>query len=442
MSQSAIGGRQGRRNITSISGSAGRWPAGYTPLDNRVIDRLPSAGSIGVYVYLQRLAERAGGNLDEFRVGQKALAGVFREGRDAMARILDELLGAGLLVRVVVKGESGQFLTRYLVRSTPVTVAEVLAIAAAEDTQHMVVPVELARPLYKVGLHYAPHTDATVTITGFTSDIRTLEAAAATSLSQNRSCTDQAASASAKDSVFPLVAPDPGFRTDQFAARTESLDPTGSGFPGPLQGTNTPSRSLPPTPQRIEQSVPAKAATTEGGIRAHRIDESTPQQVDEAIAVSEVVDESVTQVMRAVIRTYGQPRFSAAHLRDLGGGIASRLKAGASAADLITTLTSNPDGMRSPGRALLKRLADIDDRDQVAAVYAGPARVQLPWCGDCDEATRFVEGDSWVRRCSACSSAAVDRTTAETEAMALVPPTPAESARKHVPWRELLEVAR
>lgn len=171
-----------------------------------------------------------------------------------------------------------------------------------------------------------------------------------------------------------------------------------------------------------------------------------PDAARDAMVVSEATDGAVDQVMRSVVRTYDRSRFSADHLRGLARSIGSRLAGGYTTSDLVTVLTSNPDGMRIPGRALLRRLEDLDDRDQLVERYAASTR--RPWCGQCHERTRMLEGSDRVRRCPDChpnaspttsataGSTATPGSTAVAGSVATGAPPPGD--RKHVPWRQLL----
>lgn len=432
MSQSAAGGLEGRLRTTpephptaageSLFEARMTPRRGYTPFQNQLWDLLPSAASVGVYLYLRSLPAGA-------PIGRRELAEVFREGRDSLGRVLDELMAAGLLVRVLHQGGSGQFLTRYVVLDAPVGPAEVVSIAAEQDTVHMVVPTCLARPLYKLGLHFQVHTNATVTITGFTSDTRTLEA------------TIQAV-AEPDDETSSLVPAGYGFPDSGFAQEeSDSEIVTGSGFPASLQGTNSSDRSLPPTPQPAAASMPIAAATGEGGIHATCETPDPSRQVsarvNDAVVVSEASDEAVDQVMRAVVGTYGHTRFSPDHLRGLAAGVRERLAGGHTVTQLKSTLTSNPDGMRIPGRALIRRLDGLDERDQLVTGYVASAAGRT-WCGVCHQQTRMLEVDhgAAVRRCPACHPNATPAQARPRGFAELEEPEPAK--RKQKTWRELL----
>ena len=245
MSQSATRGHGGRFHSRvdrrSAAGRAAMLGArkaprrGYTPFQHQWWDVMPSAASVGVFLYLRGLPADAS-------VSQKDLSEVFREGRDAMGRALDELLATGLLVRVVYKGESGKFLTRYVVRESPVTAADVVEIAAEQDTVHMVVPTGLVRVLRRLGLGYQLHTDETVIVTGFTNDTRTLDSAQAAqaaeaAVDEVEPALEQEAPEEAPESgesVFALVATGYGFPSDESGTGSDSVVVTGSGFPGSL----------------------------------------------------------------------------------------------------------------------------------------------------------------------------------------------------------------
>ena len=118
----------------------------------------------------------------------------------------------------------------------------------------------------------------------------------------------------------------------------------------------------------------------------------------DARAAAEAVD--IDTVRRAV-----RSRADVDLDRDDAAEVASRLRAGWSAGDLVTALTKSLNGVASRHGVIRSRLKRLGPP---------PATGRPPWCGDCDERTRLLElDDGRATRCHRCHPAASStRTTA------------------------------
>lgn len=420
------------------SGTLRQWRKSprTTQVSNDVVDSLKSLAAKGLYLQLRMMPDHA-------RIGCRHLATLFEEGRDKIARCLNQLVEAGVLTRVVWQVGNGQWVTKYLVSDQPFDTDDVLEIAAQYRATYVTVSADLARPLRALGLTYTVNEtgkEHVIRVSGF-------------------------ASARMPDPASALVTTGSGFLAPGPDEPVEPLVSTGYGNPSPGEQDPASTGCQKSGSHKVftySSSYPSlrdepPTAAGEGGMDSptpttHTADQPAADQVStEQVPISDEVAEFITeqtaQVMAQVVKTF-RAGISAAELRTLEAQVQRLILDGHTPMALTKTLTSNTGGIKMPGRVLLKRLVDLDEINAITQEYHQLEASPVRWCGHCNQTTRLVDhvdtdGKPTVHRCQQCHP---DRDTTATPCGHCQPAvdrtvTAGEEPlrRKSRPWKDLLD---
>lgn len=108
-------------------------------------------------------------------------------------------------------------------------------------------------------------------------------------------------------------------------------------------------------------------------------------------------------------------RLSRAQRNRLRPAVATALGLGWQPGDLATLVGANTDGIRNQAAVLAVRLSPAELPDPPVPRFASAALARQPWCGQCDERTRFQldeHGYPSSIRCTACGSTIASPPTA------------------------------
>jgi len=395
-----------------------------TPVSNDVVDSLKSLTAKGLYVELRMMHDGA-------RIGCRHLATLFEEGRDKIARCLNQLIEVGVLARVVWQVGNGQWITKYLVSDQPLDTADILEIAGQYRATYVTVSADLARPLRDLGLTYSVNDtgkEHVIRVSGFGQHHRSTDA--------NTLVTPESGFPSPgwTEPEKPLVTPESGFSSPGDAGAV----PTGcqkSGSHKVFTYSSNPSlREEPPL------------AAGEGGMAPllppHPVEDPAGKETGAGDEVPEFLEEQTNHVMGAVVKTF--PSLPLTDLRAIEGQVRSLLMAGHTNGALTLLLTSNTGGIKMLWLHVQDGLRDLPETEAIVREYHQLAAPPALWCGNCDQRTRLIDhhdcdGQTGTHRCHVCHP---DRAATPPNCNICHPAARSvviEQPRKSVPWRKLLQ---